>query len=316
VLTYSDHARFWENDYDAVLAIENTASQYWNPNYHTIEDRASAVTASQLTAVTRMFAGAVARLAHASDVTNIAVFDDDVAFYSTLPSGFRYRTEDIEVGEPLIVRVDFHVFGPERTVDATLEVWDGPPDDGGRLLSSQFYSRTMGGGEVVTHEFDWEVTDADAGDHEIYVSISAPGIDEPTSDNTVHGIPFCVYAENLYIALHFAWPNPARDASEVSIAYRPSREIGRSDGPGDVQYGYVEIKIFDLLGQDMGSILLTRSDGVEWLEPTLNPILWSQMDGAPADPPSGVYIYQISVYDDVDSGDPDDRQTGKFAVVR
>jgi hypothetical protein len=40
------------------------------------------------------------------------------------------------------------------------------------------------------------------------------------------------------------------------------------------------------------------------------------MDGAPSDPPSGLYVYQVSVYDGFDDTDPDDQQTGKFAIVR
>jgi hypothetical protein len=304
-LSYSDHAHFWQNDYDAVVAIEHWQPQNRNPYYHRTEDTVENVYASQLSGVARMLVGAIARMAHVEGMFNLALFDDDVAFYTRLPSGFRYRTDHVTLGDPLTVRVDFHAFGAEQDVDATLEVWDGPIDEG-ELLSSRPFSRVMGGGEVLTHEFDWTLGDSDVGDHEISVILRAPETDEPQSDNTVENVLLRVDAPDLYLAEHFVWPNPASSPSEINIAYRPSREI---------EGGYVEVRVFDLLGQEVGEITLGSQDQGTWLEPTLNPILWSEMEGAPDSPSSGVYVYQVSVYEG-DSTDPTDRRTGKFALVR
>ena len=72
----------------------------------------------------------------------------------------------------------------------------------------------MGGGEVLTHEFEWDFDDGDLGDHLISVRLLVTGDDESTlTDNVVEEIPFRVDAPDLFIVDHFTWPNPATDAA-------------------------------------------------------------------------------------------------------
>lgn len=304
---YSDHASFWARDYDAVIAIEHSSSEGWNPNYHTIEDELSMIYPSQLASTARMVTGAVARLADPDSQFNLAVFADDVVFYATSASGVRYHTDHFVIGEPAPVRVDFHAFGPDGNVDVVLEVWDGPPDEGD-LLSTASFAGAMGGGEVLTHEFEWDLDDSDFGDHLLSVRLVVTGDEESSlTDNVVGGIPQRIDAPRLFIADHFTWPNPASDISELKFAYRLSR----------VTRGSVEIKVFDLLGQNIAEITLSYSPGSEneGVMPGMNTVSWGSFGGAGAGLTSGVYVYQITVYD-LHAVEPADQVMGKLAIVR
>ncbi len=59
--TRSDHASFWEEGYDAALAIESE----FNPYYHSEEDTLDKLTISQITKLTKHAVATVAHLAHA-----------------------------------------------------------------------------------------------------------------------------------------------------------------------------------------------------------------------------------------------------------
>ncbi len=304
---YSDHDSFWSRDYDAILAIEHTESRAWNPNYHTIDDVRSAIYPSQFASATRMVTGAVARLADPDGQFNLAVFADDVVFYATTADGIRYHTDHFVIGEPGPMRVDFHAFGPDGYADVVLEVWDGPPDEGG-LLSTASFAGTMGGGQVLTHEFEWELDDTDLGDHLLSVRLIVTGDDELTlTDNVVEGILLRVDAPELFIADHFTWPNPARDISDLNFEYRLSRATE----------GSVEIKVFDLLGQDIAGTILYYRPGSEneGVLPGMNTVSWESLDATGGGLASGVYVYQITVYD-LHGTEPADQTIGKLAIVR
>jgi len=317
-LAYSDHAPFWAHDYDALIAIEHWNPRTRNTNYHTINDVVSTVYPSQLASTARMVTGALARLADPDGQFNLAVFADDVVFYATTGGGTEYHTDHFVVGELVPARVDFHAFGPDGDADVTLEVWDGPPDEGD-LLTMASFGGTMGGGEVRTHEFEWDLDGAYVGGHLLSVRLIVTGDDELTlSDNIVEGIPLRVEAlaeEELSILDHFAWPNPAADIGELKIAYWLSRE------PESQGRNSVEIEVFDLLGQSVGKTALFYSPapGAEGLNAGLNSIDWDTFDRADTGVASGVYIYLITLYERPEDGlelDPIEQVTGKFAIVR
>ncbi len=304
---YSDHAAFWSRDYDAIVAIEHEDPRERNTNYHTIDDVLSTVYPSQFALAARMVTGAVARLADPDGQFNLAVFADDVVFYRTRPNGTKYHADYFVIGEPAPVRVDFHAFGPDGNADVLLEVWDGPPDEGD-LVSTASFAGAMGGGEVLTYEFEWDLDDSDFGDHLLSVRLVVTGDEESSlTDNVVEGIPLRIDAPRLFIADYFTWPNPASDISELKFAYRLSR----------VTRGSVDIKLFDLLGQNIAEITLLYSPGSEneGVLPGTNTVSWESFDRAGASLTSGVYVYQITVYDLYDV-EPADQVIGKLAIVR
>ena len=306
-LGYSDHASFWRRDYDAIIAIEHYNPRARNTNYHKIDDVLSTVFPLQLVKTARMVTGALARLADPDGEFNLAVFADDVVFYATTADGIRYHTDHLVIGEPGPMRVDFHAFGPDGYADVVLEVWDGPPDEGG-LLSTASFAGTMGGGQVLTHEFEWELDDTDLGDHLLSVRLIVTGEDELTlTDNVVEGIPLRVDAPELFIADHFTWPNPARDISDLNFEYRLSRATE----------GSVEIKVFDLLGQEIAGTILYYRPGSEneGVLPGMNTVSWESLDATGGGLASGVYVYQITVYD-LHGTEPADQTIGKLAIVR
>ena len=306
-LAYSDHAPFWRRDYDAIIAIEHYNPRRRNTNYHTNNDAVSTIYPSQLVSTARMVTGAVARLADPDGQFNLAVFADDVVFYATTAGGIRYHTDHFVIGEPGPMRVDFHAFGPDGYADVVLEVWDGPPDEGG-LLSTASFAGTMGGGQVLTHEFEWDLDDSDLGDHLLSVRLVVTGDEESSlTDNVVEGVPLRVDAPELFIADHFTWPNPASDISDLKFAYRLSRATE----------GSVEIKVFDLLGQSIAETVLYHDpeSGSEGVLAGRNTVSWKDFDATGAGVASGVYVYQITVYD-VHGVEPADQVMGKLAIVR
>ena len=230
-------------------------------------------------------------------------------FYTIGGSG-EHLTDHFEIGQPARVRIDFHAFGPDAAADVTLELWDGAADTG-TLLSTYSISGTFGGGEAVTRSFDWDLEDDDLGDHILTARVTATGLDELTlADNATENVAVRVDAPSLFVSDHFAWPNPAGDLEGLNIAYRLSRE----------SEGSVDLKVFDVTGQEIVST--TRyydpsggDDGNVGLLPGLNSVGWPTLEEAPSDLASGIYIYQITLYDR--SGvEPVDQVMGKFAVVR
>jgi hypothetical protein len=166
----------------------------------------------------------------------------------------------------------------------------------------------MGGGQVLTHEFEWELDDTDLGDHLLSVRLIVTGDDELTlTDNVVVGIPVRVDAPGLFIADHFTWPNPASDISELNFEYRLSRGTE----------GSVQIEVFDLLGQSIGETVLyyDPESGSEGLLPGMNTVSWKSFDATVSGLASGVYVYQITVYD-LHATEPTDQTIGKLAIVR
>jgi hypothetical protein len=309
-LGYSDHASFWRRDYDAIIAIEHYNPRARNTNYHKIDDVLSTVFPLQLVKTARMVTGALARLADPDGQFNLAVFADDVVFYATTSSGIEYHSDEFVIGDLVPVRVDFHAFGPDGNAEVLLEVWDGPPDESD-LLSTASFAGTMGGGEVLTHRFEWELDDDDFGDHLISVRLVVTGDDELTlTDNVVEGVRMRVDAPELFIAEHFTWPNPANDLRELNFEYRLSREIE----------GSVTIEIFDLLGQNIATTTMVYdadpSSPNEGVLPGMNTVSWESFDATDADLASGVYIYRVTVYGDYLDTDPVDQVMGKFAIVR
>ena len=73
IIDYSDHASFWNVNYEAVLITEELASTVrpypLNPYYHTSFDTSDKLSESQITEVTRCVAAVVLDLAGAGDVT-------------------------------------------------------------------------------------------------------------------------------------------------------------------------------------------------------------------------------------------------------
>jgi hypothetical protein len=309
-LAYSDHAPFWDNGYDGLAAIEHWNPRDRNPNYHTTDDTYETVSVSQLTSVARMVAGAMARLADPDLATNFAVFGDDLAFLVQDPWGGWYATSELVTGTTARVRADFHVFGPDAAADVTMEVYDGAPGSD-RLLSSFSTSGTFGGGQAVTHEFDWELGSSDMGDHYLSVVLDVSGVDEQTlTDNTVESIYVRVNAPDLFVVDHYTWPNPARDESEVNFSYRLSRDTD----------GIVEIRVFDILGQELVSSTLAYDpaagdDGNQGFQPGLNSINWESLSAGVSDLASGVYVYQIQIYER-GATEPIGTFAGRFALVR
>lgn len=298
-LAYSDHASFWENGYDAVIAIEHVNAGNRNPVYHTLADTLENVAPSQLALVARLIAGSLARLADPGSQINLAVFPEDLVF----------DMDDLETGRSAPFFVDVHAFGPSEAVDATIQVWDGEPGEGD-LLSQESVSRPVGGGEVIRHEFFWQLEEGDLGEHAITIVISAPGTDELTLADNQTVVQLRVDAPTLFIANHYAYPNPASSLDGMAFRYELSRE-GRS----------VRLSVFDLTGQEIGggySKVRDVSVGDEGNEGVLagwNTVPWESLEGTAPALASGVYVYRLEVYAP-GSEEPDDAETGKFAVLR
>ncbi len=299
-LAYSDHASFWRNGYDAVIAIEHVHAGSRNPVYHTLGDTLGHVSASQLAIVARLVAGSVARLADPDTQINLAVFPEDIGFY----------VNDLEIGRSVSFSVDVHAFGPSEPVDATIRVWDGEPGDGGDLLFQASVTRPLGWGEVIRHEFTWELEPDDLGEHTVTAVVSAPGTDELTLADNEAAVSLRVDAPTLFVANHYVYPNPVSLLDGMAFRYELSRECRR-----------VALRVFDLTGQEMGAgyskvLDVSAGDGAnEGVLAGWNTVSWESVAGAAMDLASGVYVYRLEVYAS-GSTEPDDAETGKFAVLR
>jgi hypothetical protein len=297
-LAYSDHAPFWIAGYDALVAIEN-----WNPRdrfpcYHTVCDTFENVSPSQVTNVAKMVAGATARLLDPDSLINLAVFPED----------FRFTPDDLITTGETTVRVDVHVFGPEESVDLVLEVWDGEPDEG-ELLSSFEEERVMGGGEVVTHEFDWEFGESDVGDHVVTARVIAEGTDELTLSDNEASVVVRVNAPSLFVLNHFTYPNPANAMDELNFRYELSRESESA-----------VLDVYDVTGQALGTCTKYRSpsgseEDNEGTNAGWNTIPWEDFTGSASELASGFYVYRLRCYGE-GATDATATEMGRFAIVR
>ncbi len=300
-LAYSDHASFWQNGYDAVIAIEHVHAGSRNPVYHTLGDTLGYVYPSQLALVARLVAGSVARLA------------DPEAHRSTSPSSpkdlelLRERPRDREVGVVLRGRPRVRALRAGGRDDPGVGRRAG---GGGDLLSQASVTRPVGWGEVIRHEFTWELEPDDLGEHTVTAVVSAPGTDELTLADNEAAVSLRVDAPTLFVANHYVYPNPAGVLDEMAFRYELSRECRRA-----------VLKVFDLTGQEMGegySKVLDVSAGDDANQGVLagwNTVSWESVAGAAMDLASGVYVYRLEVYAS-GSTEPDDAETGKFAVLR
>ncbi len=298
-LLNSDHGSFWLAGYDAVMAIEHWDPRDRNPNYHTIRDTVGSLFPSQFANTTRMVAASLARLADPDGTINLAIFDGDVY----LGSG------QLETGSSRTVSVDVHVFGPLEPVSMTLEAWDGEPGEG-HLLSSLSVDREMGGGEVIHHEFEWNLDDGDVGEHTLTFVVSTEDTDELTlADNTLAIDLWVNHSDRLFVLDDFAYPNPVSSMDDLRFGFELSRQAGAA-----------VITVYDLLGQEMHKIKAPFASmaggGDEGLgtSPGWNSMPWSGVEATSPDLPSGVYVYRLQVYGS--GGDTADTRIGKFAVVR
>jgi len=297
-LAYSDHASFWANGYDGLVVIEHYDPRDRNINYHTIEDRLDTVFASQLGSTARMCVGALARLIDPDATFNLAVFGSDFAFTPV------YLSSD----EPGVITIDLHAYGPEEDVDVTLDIWDGEPNEG-TLLESTSFTRTMGGGQYTTHQFLWQLSEDDVGEHDLWVRASTDGTDELTLTDNVASTTVHVSSPRLFVNEHFVWPNPASGVGDVRFRYELSRDAAA-----------VELDIYDLTGQQLGELRRTYEQsagdaGNAGMLSGWNDIGWNALGDGVGELASGVYIYRLSVWDR-GAVEESDLVTGRFAVVR
>ena len=298
-LAYSDHASFWRDGYDAVVAIEHAHAGDRNPVYHTLADTLGNIFPSQLALVARLVAGSLVRLADPESRINLAVFPEDLVF----------DQDDLETATSAAFSVDVHAFGPAEAVDATIEVWDGEPGEG-ELLSQESVSRPVGGGEVIRHRFTWELDAADLGEHTVTVVVSAPGTDELTIADNEIAVPIRVDAPTMFVANHYAYPNPVSSLDDLAFRYELSQE-GRE----------VILRVYDLTGQEIGDgytkvrDVSAGDEGNEGVLAGWNTVPWESLGGSAQTLASGVYVYRLEVYAP-GSTEPDDAASGKFAVLK
>ncbi len=295
-LMYSDHGSFWMNGYDALIAIEHWNPRVRNPYYHTIQDTFASVYSGQLTAITKLCAGAFARLNDPDSQINLVVDEGDIGITPNDP-GF---------GTTVTVGTEVHVYGPEEHVDATLELWDGDVDSG-ELISSFSFARTMGGGEYVEHDFTWAPDESDVGGHELSLRVTTTGTDELTMSDNVAVVTVAVTSSELRILSHYTYPNPAPNAGELAFRYELSNSAR-----------HVVLEVFDLTGQKLGGLEMYNEEHGDEAEnagtlPGWNTVMWDDLDGE-GDLASGLYIYRIAARE-VGVTEPADVVMGKFAIV-
>ncbi len=298
-LAYSDHASFWANGYDALIAIEHYNPRNRNVNYHTVDDRLDTVYPSQLGSTARMCIGAMARMVDPGATFNLVVSGDDFGF-----TPYYLSTDDT----PAVVKVDLHAYGPEESVDVTLEVWDGEPDEG-TLLDTANIVRTMGGGEYDTRMFLWDISEDDVGEHTLWVRATTAGTDELSLTDNIASTTVHVSSPRLFVNKHFTWPNPATGVGDVRFRYELSRDAAA-----------VELDVYDLTGQHLGEFSRTYSQsagdvGNAGLLSGWNDLGWSALGDLVDELASGVYIYRLAIWDR-GTVEESDLVTGRFAIVR
>ena len=297
-LAYSDHASFWFQGYDGLVAIEHWSPRERNPYYHTLQDTFGSVVSSQLARVGRVIAGSVARLADTDGTFNLAVFPEDI----------KASPDEPETGDAVQLTVKVHAFGPDEDVDMTLTVWDGEPGEGELLLESA-ESGVMGGGEVASYTFYWLPDGSNLGENHITARIETDGVEELSySDNTAVLDIRVNDKEDLFVMEHFVYPNPAGSAGDLRFRYELSREAGAA-----------EIVVFDITGQELGTFSLGRGSGDPPPEAGLsagwNTVGWDEFAAAADKLASGAYIYKLRLYER-GGIEPVGEQTGRFAIVR
>ncbi|MBD3348026.1 MAG: M20/M25/M40 family metallo-hydrolase [Candidatus Eisenbacteria bacterium] len=297
-LAYSDHASFWLEGYDGLVAIEHWNPRERNPYYHTVEDTFGSIVASQLSGVGRAIAGSVARLAETDGTFNLAVFPEDFSVYPRSP----------ETGDIVEFSVKVHAFGPDEDVDMTLTVWDGEPDEG-ELLAERSVSRAMGGGEVIYNSFYWLPDSGDLGVNRITARVESDGVEELSYSDNSATFEIRVNDESrLFVMEHYSYPNPAGHAGDLSFRYELSREAGAS-----------EIVVFDMTGQELGVFQFGGIAGEPpegaGLSAGWNTVRWNDFASSADALASGVYIYKLRIYERGGT-EPATEVTGRFAVVR
>lgn len=77
----SDHSPFWTYDYSAVLITQGYWSNDFNPNYHSVMDRAEGISEEFVTQLVRLIAGLTSDIAVVSNETNVTQSNYNEFFY-------------------------------------------------------------------------------------------------------------------------------------------------------------------------------------------------------------------------------------------
>jgi len=214
-LTYSDHAPFWEEGYDAVLLIEDPEIVAYAPHYHKATDT-----------VANTYTNGGSQVRAATDLV-LRLVDTWTLDPQAAAPALEVTTEDILVqrgssvdlakalvGETVTVNVGFTnqggTFDGTAAVELRVETVDGDPlETVGRLEIPGVLP--AGGRERAS--FAWTVSEASRGAVDLVAVVSGAG--EPRSAR--RGV--AVESATGDIVRAFVYPNPTRDPKSAVFHY-------------------------------------------------------------------------------------------------
>ncbi len=303
-LTYSDHAPFWAQGYDAVLLIESPKIDAHNPYYHRESD---------IVANTYSRDGAMA--AKASELVlglfeswaetgpdSLVMDDEDILFQRDIPGSRVVDATQVSVGDSVEIVVGVTNRGGTRTggfsVGFTLERLDGRVI---RELGTRSGPPMLPAGGRAKLILPWIPAAGEAGAIEVRARVidpAAPALEQVARRSVA------VRGPHSGIAAAYVYPNPTRDPGSAKLHYELTRG------------GAIRLTLLDLTGK----VLDERDYSYEAALPS------TLVDPGPADVyldallrqkglAPGLYLIRVELFNGSGGGTAD-VAVAKFVVLR
>jgi hypothetical protein len=280
----SDHASFWTVGIPGIMLADRTSNGIpVYPYYHTTADTMGNIEIGQVWDATRLVVAAMARFSTAEDesLPDIELTAGSIEW----DWEGRDRRDLPLAGDSLMAIVRPINIGAsmEAPQPYRLEVWRGGPNRGRLVYRSTPDISTLSG-EFARLEAGWEI-ESDLSGYVVYTFVLMPqgsGVESDTTNNSAEN-RVLVMSSGVLVGDFHVQPNPVTDVSEAQLSFVITHPESDFDGT-------MKVRIFDLLGTQIGYGLLRKTPTALDIDIGENLIHLSEFLSPAADLAPGIYV--------------------------
>jgi len=292
-MVYSDHSPFWNQGWNAILAIDNSDfdSPEFYPFMHTTEDTISKLDFDIVSRTVRIAVGTLASLADpvgGAPHPDLAVNQEDISLSPEKP----------DRGQPVQVTANIRNMGEADAKNVRVQIWLTEPfAKSSSLLAEELVDVQTGGSAQISAFLDL----AEWGNYRILIKANPDyQIFETNGSNNIVSRDIRIGSTSLALGNLMLYPNPIQfgAADRINIAYSFSKDAS------------IRLDIYSILGQ-----LVYRTDfpgGSPGGVFGPNIVEWDGANLSGEKAASGIYFCYIVAADEYDTVSA----SGKFAIIR
>jgi hypothetical protein len=311
-LQISDHAPFWLQGVPANMLIEELKREDGdiggpvNPYYHSFGDTLGNIDVGMVADVARLVVGLLARFTPVPEDT----LPDLVLTDGSIEWDYRGRSyRPPSAGDTVEVTIRALNAGASmiENVMYDCEVWRGERDSGQRAAETSGIVRAAAGGYAEL-EVTWALDRRDYGNLPFTFVVLPERYDaeSDTSNNSIMTTLWVTPVGPVFNDLH-VYPNPVTEPMNDTLAFEIQHE-------GDTFHGSLDVRIFDILGNQVGHGVFERSYLRSEIDVGLNKLCLGRLLDGTSDLAPGLYVCYAELTFIGESGSIS--QKTRFAVAR